>query len=58
MTTEWLQRSVDCQLARNAALGHVVPEMPDCPLIPNGVEAHVRSVGNGFAVEIKSNDPA
>lgn len=58
MTAEWLQRVVDCHLARNAALGHVVPEMPSCPLVPRGVAARVRSSGNGFAVEIKANDAA
>ncbi len=57
LTVEWLQRSVDCQIARSAALGYVVPEMPDCPLIPKGVEAHVRSSGTGFKVEIRSDDP-
>ena len=58
MTPEWLQRVVDCHLARNAALGHVVPEMPDCPLVPNGVAARVRSTGNGFAVDIRSESAA
>lgn len=57
MTTEWLQRLVDCHLARNAALGHVVPEMPNCPLVPAGVRARVRPAGTGFAVEIDSDDP-
>lgn len=56
LTAEWLQRIVDCHLARNAALGHVVPEMPNCPLVPRGVSAHVRSVGNGFAVEVRAED--
>ncbi len=56
MTTEWLQRVIECHVARNAALGHVVPEMPNCPLVPNGVEAHVTSSGNDFAVAIRSND--
>lgn len=56
LTGEWLQRLVDCHLARNAALGHIVPEMPDCPLVPRGVQARVRSIGNGFAVEIRSDD--
>lgn len=56
MTAEWLQRVVDCHLARNAALGHVVPEMTNCPLVPNGVQARVRSTGNGFAVAIRSDD--
>lgn len=58
MTTEWLQRVVDCHLARNASLGHAVPEMPDCPLVPRGVQARVRSVGDGFVVEIRSDDNA
>lgn len=58
LTAEWLQRTIDCHLARNAALGHVVPEMPDCPLVPRGVKATVRSIGNGFAVEIRGEDEA
>jgi hypothetical protein len=56
MTAEWLQRVIDCHLARNAALGHSVPEMPNCPLVPSGVEARVTSTGDGFAVAIQSND--
>ena len=56
MTVEWLQRVVDCHLARNAALGHVVPEMPDCPLVPRGAEARVCSTASGFAVAVRSND--
>jgi hypothetical protein len=58
MTAEWLQRVVDCHLARNASLGHAVPEMADCPLVPRGVQARVRSTGDGFAVEIRSDDAA
>ena len=58
MTAEWLQRVVDCHLARNAAIGHVVPEMPDCPLVPKGVEASVTSTGTGFAVRVRSDEPA
>jgi hypothetical protein len=56
MTAEWLQRVVDCHLARNASLGHVVPEMPNCPLVPREVEAHVASTGDGFAVTIRSDN--
>jgi hypothetical protein len=56
LTAEWLQRVVDCHLARNASLGHVVPEMPNCPLVPRGVEARVSSTGEGFAVAIRSAD--
>lgn len=56
LTAEYLQRTVDCHLARNAVLGHVVPEMPDCPLVPRGAVATVSSTGTGFAVAIGSDD--
>ena len=56
MTAEWLQRVVDCHLARNASLGHEVPEMPNCPLVPRAVEARVASTGDGFAVTIRSDN--
>lgn len=56
MTAEWLQRVVDCHLARNAALGHNVPEMAYCPLVPKGAMARVRSVGDGFAVDIQGDN--
>jgi len=57
MTAPWLQRVMDCHLARNAALGHQVPEMPYCPLVPKGVTATVTPISTGFAVEIRSSDP-
>lgn len=57
MTTEWLQHVMDCHLARNASLGHVTSEMPNCPLVPRGAQASVRSTGSGFAVAIRSDDP-
>jgi hypothetical protein len=57
MTAEWLQRLVDCHVARNNALGNDVPEMPYCPLVPKGVTAKVSSTGDGFAVRIESRDP-
>ena len=58
MTAEWLQRVVDCHLARNAAIGHgaAAAEMPYCPLTLRAVQARVRSVGDGFAVAIRSDD--
>jgi hypothetical protein len=56
MTAQWLQRVVDCHLARNAALGHQVPEMPYCPLVPKGVTATVTPAGAGFAVGVRSDD--
>lgn len=58
MTAEWLQRTVDCHLARNAALGHDLPEMENCPLVPKGVQARVISAGEAFAVQIEAQDPA
>ena len=57
MTAEWLQRVVDCHVARNNALGNDVPEMPYCPLVPKGITATVSSTGDGFAVRIESQDP-
>ncbi len=56
MTAEWLQRLVDCHLARNAVLGDAATEMPYCPLAVPHVKAVVRSAGNGFAVDISSVD--
>lgn len=42
--------------ARNASLGHVVPELPNCPLVPPGVRARVSSTDDGFAVAIRSRN--
>lgn len=56
LTSEWLQRIVDCHIARSAALGHDVPTMPDCPLVPKGASATVHSTGTGFTVEIRSSE--
>lgn len=58
LTVPRFQQMIDCHLARNAALGHVVPEMPDCPLVPRGANARVRASGTGFAVEIRGADSA
>lgn len=58
MTAEWFQRLIDCHLARAAALGHEIPEMPYCPLALREVEARVTSTGNGFAVSIRADDSA
>lgn len=56
MTAEWLQRIVDCHIARNAALGYEMPEMNACPLMIKGATATVASTGNGFAVNVRSDD--
>jgi len=58
MTAEWLQRVVDCHLARNASMGFGMPEMSFCPLAVKGARAKVTSAGNGFSVTVESNDPA
>jgi hypothetical protein len=57
LTQEWLQRIMDCHIARNAAMGFHLPEMPYCPLAVQGVTARVSSVGNGFAVELRAQTP-
>lgn len=57
LTEQRLQRVIDCHLARNAALGHAVPEMPACPLVPKGVSATVASTPTGLAVTLRSDDP-
>ena len=58
LTAEWLQRVIDCHLARAASVGHDMPEMSYCPLVPKGVEAKVTSAGGGFAVNISAENQA
>jgi hypothetical protein len=58
LTAPWLQRVVDCHIARNAALGHDAREMPYCPLVPKDVTARVTERGAELAVEVSSSDPA
>jgi hypothetical protein len=58
LTAEWLQRVVDCHVARASAMGHAMPEMSYCPLELKGVKAKVTSTGSGFAVNVSSDDPA
>lgn len=58
LSAPWLQRIIDCHLARNAPLGHELAsaEMPYCPLTLNGVRAAVREAGSGFAVDVRTDD--
>lgn len=56
LTPDKLQREVDCHLARAAVLGHDIPEMPDCPLVPKGAEARVLTTAQGLAVEVRADD--
>ncbi len=58
MTREWLESVINCHLARNRAVGHDMSEMGYCPLMPRGVQAKVRSVREGLAVDLRSDDPA
>ncbi|HZJ67779.1 MAG TPA: hypothetical protein VFD36_29955 [Kofleriaceae bacterium] len=53
---ETLQQEVDCHLARAAVLGHELPEMPDCPLVPKGAEARVSATAQGLAVVVRADD--
>jgi hypothetical protein len=55
MTAEWLQRVVDCHMARNAAMGYAMPEMSYCPLMLRDVTATVTSTGRGFAIAVRSD---
>lgn len=57
MTVEWLQRIVDCHIARAAAVGNAMPEMSYCPLMPKDVTAKVTSTGSGFTVAVTSTNP-
>ncbi|HEX8791639.1 MAG TPA: hypothetical protein VF765_11865 [Polyangiaceae bacterium] len=58
LTAAALQHLVDCHIARDDALGHDVPEMGYCPLVPRGATATVEVIPHGYIVEIRSNDPA
>jgi hypothetical protein len=53
-----MQRILNCHLARNAVLGHDVPEMDYCPLVPKDVTAQVTSGGDRYLVDVQSRNPA
>lgn len=60
LTAQYLQRVVDCHLARNAAIGHEAAgaEMAYCPLTERGARATVRPLNSAFAVDIQAEDAA
>lgn len=59
LTVERLQHLVDCHVARAAALGHAMPEMQHCPLVPLGIErAIVSTASGGLAVDILASPAA
>jgi len=55
MTAEWLERIGECHIAQNAARGNPQGAVTS-PLDVKGAEVRVRSVGDGFAVDITSYD--
>lgn len=57
LTSEWLQRIIECHIARNAVLGHDAPEMDYCPLAVPGVTAHVSAEQGGYAVTLRADEP-
>jgi hypothetical protein len=57
MTTEWLQRVIDCHQARNAAVGWDMPEMSYCPLALRGAHGTASPTRDGFAISVRSDDP-
>lgn len=57
MTAEWLQRNIECHIARSAALGHSTEQMSKCPFALNGVSVEVRSGGDKFLVYVRGGDP-
>ena len=56
LTSEWLQRLVNCDLARGGALADSVPELSNSPLAFRGASVYVHSTGDGFAIEISSDE--
>jgi len=56
LTGEWLQRVVDCHLARNAVVGAADPTMSYCPLAVPRATATVVPMRGGFAVDVTSDD--
>lgn len=54
MTGQWLQRVVDCHLARNAVVGGA--DMPFCPLAVPHATATVTSTATGFVVDVTSDN--
>lgn len=52
LTKESLQTLIDCHLARSASMGHEMPGMDYCPLVPRGVEASVSTEGEALVVSV------
>jgi hypothetical protein len=57
LTAERMQQVLDCQLARDAAIGHDSPDLARDPLAPRDVKARAFTTPNGIAVAVWSIDP-
>lgn len=57
LTAEHMQRVLDCQLARDAAIGHDSPELARDPLAPLDVKARAFTTPGGIGVAVWSIEP-
>jgi hypothetical protein len=57
LTAERMQQVLDCQLARDAAIGHDSPQLARDPLAPRDVKARAFTTPNGIAAAIWSIEP-
>lgn len=57
LTKEYLQRTVDCHLARDVSMGFSMPEMAFCPVAVMGARASIVNVAAGLGVEIRADEP-
>lgn len=58
LSQDYLQRVVNCHLARNASMGFAMQEWDFDPLSVKGATATVQSVDGGFRVDIQGEDRA
>jgi hypothetical protein len=58
LTQQYLQRTMDCHLARNASMGFAMPEMSWCPLSVKGAKVTVTSGPDRFIVSVEAADDA
>jgi hypothetical protein len=56
LSADSMQKSLDCHLARNAAVGFSASEMPFCPLASKGIHAVARESKGRVTVEITAGD--
>jgi hypothetical protein len=57
MTHENLQEIIDCEMARNAALGYEESWMPQDPLMLRDISATVDNTEGGLVVNLRAKDP-